>query len=618
MAAKLEVDVVAQLKEFNKKMSELKDNVDDVGTSIEKNNQRNSKSTGRLTSAFSSLGAAVAGAFAVDQIISFGKQVLATTVEFENMEAVLKTTLGSKSAAQTAMRQITEFAAATPYQVNDLTGAFIKLANRGLIPTMQQMTQMGDLAAATGKSFDQLVEAILDAQTGEFERLKEFGVRAKSEGDKVIFTFKGVETQVKNNTEAITEHLISLGAMNGVMGGMAEMAKTTGGALSNLQENYTGLMNDIGKLTKPAMDVFITSISQAITILRNFPQYLEGLKFWEDFADKSDAFKNYMLDLDSATTKAGTSLKAFTATFDKIPIQDILGNKGYQKEFLDFLVSEGQTLKDSQALWDTYIQRRKKAFDEQRKLSGIQKENNKITKESTEVTSAFTAEMKAIYDEANRRALELMSEDAERYQADMAALVAIKKRAVDLNAKFNKGGVSILPPPISAEDLELLKQADLVVENFKKNMQLNTSIAATFGGVMGDVFTDLMNGGKNAVQVVIQALKRMIAQFMAAIAAAVVFNILTGGIGNAFKGGIKGLLSTGKGMGLTPFANGGIVSGPTPALVGEYTGARNNPEVIAPLSKLQNMMGGNVTFTISGDNLVGTLNRANKTRGRKF
>jgi hypothetical protein len=74
----------------------------------------------------------------------------------------------------------------------------------------------------------------------------------------------------------------------------------------------------------------------------------------------------------------------------------------------------------------------------------------------------------------------------------------------------------------------------------------------------------------------------------------------------------------GKPQGLTPFANGGIVSGPTPALVGEYTGAKTNPEVIAPLNKLQNMMGGNVNFVISGDNLVGTLNRANKTRSRKF
>lgn len=40
----------------------------------------------------------------------------------------------------------------------------------------------------------------------------------------------------------------------------------------------------------------------------------------------------------------------------------------------------------------------------------------------------------------------------------------------------------------------------------------------------------------------------------------------------------------------TAFANGGIVSGPTYALVGEYAGASNNPEVIAPLDKLRTML----------------------------
>lgn len=42
---------------------------------------------------------------------------------------------------------------------------------------------------------------------------------------------------------------------------------------------------------------------------------------------------------------------------------------------------------------------------------------------------------------------------------------------------------------------------------------------------------------------------------------------------------------------VTAFADGGIVSGPTMALVGEYAGARNNPEVIAPLNKLRDLIG---------------------------
>jgi hypothetical protein len=42
------------------------------------------------------------------------------------------------------------------------------------------------------------------------------------------------------------------------------------------------------------------------------------------------------------------------------------------------------------------------------------------------------------------------------------------------------------------------------------------------------------------------------------------------------------------------FADGGIVSGPVNALVGEYAGARSNPEVIAPLDKLKSMLGDSV------------------------
>ena len=70
----------------------------------------------------------------------------------------------------------------------------------------------------------------------------------------------------------------------------------------------------------------------------------------------------------------------------------------------------------------------------------------------------------------------------------------------------------------------------------------------------------------------------------------------------------------------TAFANGGVVSGPTYALVGEYAGASNNPEVIAPLSKLReyitpassNHQGGEVAFRIEGRTLVGLLNKEAK------
>ena len=83
----------------------------------------------------------------------------------------------------------------------------------------------------------------------------------------------------------------------------------------------------------------------------------------------------------------------------------------------------------------------------------------------------------------------------------------------------------------------------------------------------------------------------------------------------------------GSGGGATAFANGGIVSGPTMGLVGEYPGARQNPEVIAPLNKLQTMIGGsggsqyvNVggEIRIEGQDLLIAIQRANETADRLF
>ena len=58
-------------------------------------------------------------------------------------------------------------------------------------------------------------------------------------------------------------------------------------------------------------------------------------------------------------------------------------------------------------------------------------------------------------------------------------------------------------------------------------------------------------------------------------------------------------------------------------LMGEYPGAKSNPEVIAPLDKLQGMMGGksqNVNvggqFKINGQDLVVALQRADRNRSR--
>ena len=78
--------------------------------------------------------------------------------------------------------------------------------------------------------------------------------------------------------------------------------------------------------------------------------------------------------------------------------------------------------------------------------------------------------------------------------------------------------------------------------------------------------------------------------------------------------------------GQVAFADGGIVSGPVNALVGEYAGAKNNPEVITPLNKLKSMLGDSiggdmsqleVVGKISGQDLILINARAQNYRNRR-
>lgn len=75
--------------------------------------------------------------------------------------------------------------------------------------------------------------------------------------------------------------------------------------------------------------------------------------------------------------------------------------------------------------------------------------------------------------------------------------------------------------------------------------------------------------------------------------------------------------------GVPMLADGGIASGPTLAMVGEYAGAGGNPEVIAPLDKLRGMLAepgsidfSKVKFEIQGRKLVGILEKENEHKRR--
>ncbi|TGL97932.1 hypothetical protein [Leptospira jelokensis] len=213
---------------------------------IEKASGKIAQSTKEPKQAFEELAKLAGSAAFVAATTSMVKGALAVTGEFQKYNSVLKISLGSQAAATKAMGLLTEYAAKTPYQLNEATSGYIKLVNRGLRPTMEEMVKLGDLAASQGKSLDQVVEAALDAMTGENERLKEFGIKAKDAGDKVSLTFKGVTQTVVKSEEAIQNAILAFGGMKGVAGSMAAVAETWEGQVSNLSDTTDMVKKAIG------------------------------------------------------------------------------------------------------------------------------------------------------------------------------------------------------------------------------------------------------------------------------------------------------------------------------------------------------------------------------------
>jgi hypothetical protein len=202
-----------------------------------------------------------------DELISSAKQAIEiigkSTLEFEKFKTVLTTQLGSEGAADKQLAKLQDFAAKTPFQLNEVVGSFIKLNQQGIEPTTETLTKLGDLASSQGKTLDQVTEAILAAANGESHRLKEFGIQAKDYGDTVAFTFKGVTKEVEKTPDAITKAITSFGDLQGVAGGMEAQSKTLGGQLSNLQDNVTKLATEFGNELLPVLIQFVSGLNES-------------------------------------------------------------------------------------------------------------------------------------------------------------------------------------------------------------------------------------------------------------------------------------------------------------------------------------------------------------------
>lgn len=210
---------------------------------------------------------------------------------------------------------------------------------------------------------------------------------------------------------------------------------------------------------------------------------------------------------------------------------------------------------------------------------------------------------------------------------DTSQINAASSAYVNLAQKTDQANAATKNFAITQQDLvQLLSQTVSKVSNdigagIVKMAQKTASAADVFKGILKDL-TDSIS------QFLKQKADAFIEMGIADIAAGAVMLTTGNPYGAQVEADGLGELAAGTGLSVAAgaisaikMAQGGIVSGSTFANIGEYAGANHNPEVVAPLDKLQKLMGNNtgmpstIQMYARGDSLQATIDRRNNNNG---
>lgn len=174
-------------------------------------------------------------------------------LDLEGYRMRLETATKDTQRAAELMQYAIDLANKTPFEGGQLVEAAAKFESMGM-SAETWLTKAGDMAAATNKDYDQAVEALIDAQAGELERLKEFGITKAMILDQAEKMFSGVQIANNNgqivNQEKFNEAMLAL-MEDKFAGGMEKQATTIRGMWStvtgvtkNALANILGMQND--------------------------------------------------------------------------------------------------------------------------------------------------------------------------------------------------------------------------------------------------------------------------------------------------------------------------------------------------------------------------------------
>ena len=201
-----------------------------------------------------------AGLFAADKLKDFASAIATVRGEYQQLEIAFETMLGSKSQADALMAQLIDTAATTPFEMKEIAESSKMLLAYGMAADEVNGTliRLGDIAAGLsipikdlaflygttmvqGRLYTQDLNQFLGRGIPLADELaKQFG-KNKSEVKKLVEEGKIGFPEVQKAIEALTNEGSKFGGL------MEAQSKTIKGQLSNIEDAWEQMINEIGR-----------------------------------------------------------------------------------------------------------------------------------------------------------------------------------------------------------------------------------------------------------------------------------------------------------------------------------------------------------------------------------
>ena len=552
--------------------------------------------------------------------------VIKAGADMERVTVGFRSIMGGAEGASRMVRKLNRFAANTPFQLEDISTAARQLLAVGVKESALEDTlkTVGDIAAATGSSITEISAIYAKANAkGKIDQeilnqLLDRGINIKKELLEVTnqtgTEFEATSVSVEDFNQALRNMADEGGFAEDSMKNLSE---TTGGMLSTLSDVTMQLGAQVAETSgiKSTFDGYVRlltgNLKRAIKLTQDeigeLTQGFQDLQKraleptqqnFDSLTDEFIALEDTLRAAIKQTSEGSEEYKTLSSMLEQVK----LGSYALNDAVLAGLPTgekETDIVKQTKEEFEAQYDAAKKLRREKQRLKDLQNDFVVSAEDEAEAMRGLAT----LY--GNQPTLTMpgmaMDEDDEEFDPDEAGRIEAGEAR-----------------------LAMLGETQQMLESMKVSTM---ELASAVGEQLGSAFNSMVTGAKSAKE----AFKQFAAGAIKAALAAAQASMIAAAIKDGMKApfamiAIPALIAAGMGIVDSAFgqipkmADGGLFTGTSLALVGEGPGTSSiNPEVVAPLDKLQSMMGGgNVTVTgmIRGTDILLSNERSALDRNR--